>query len=105
MPTASPSTTPGVLTDKTEIAGIDGLLDYLKGKEDQVRRTLATKMVGYALGRTVQASDQLLIDRMVATGGNATFSQFVAEIVTSRQFRNHVGREDAPARSPSKPPR
>ena len=43
-----------------------------------MRRTLATKLVGYALGRTVQASDQLLIDRMVATGGNATFSQLAA---------------------------
>jgi hypothetical protein len=87
----------GVLTDKTEIAGIEGLLGYLKGKEDQLRRTMATKMVGYALGRTVQASDQLLIDRMVATGNQATFSQFVSEIVTSRQFRNHAGRDDAPA--------
>jgi len=58
---------------------------------------MATKMVGYALGRTVQAADQMLIDRMVATGNQATFSQFVAEIVTSRQFRNHAGRDDAPA--------
>ena len=88
----------GVLSDKTEIAGVHGLLDYLKRKEDQVRRTLATKLVGYALGRTVQASDQLLIDRMVATGGNATFSQLAAEIVTSQQFRSHLGRDDAPAR-------
>lgn len=87
----------GVLTDKTEIAGVPGLLDYLKVKEDQVRRTLATKLVGYALGRTVQPSDQLLIDRMVATGGNSTFSQLASEIVASRQFRNHLGREDAPA--------
>jgi Protein of unknown function (DUF1592)/Protein of unknown function (DUF1588)/Protein of unknown function (DUF1585)/Protein of unknown function (DUF1587)/Protein of unknown function (DUF1595) len=86
----------GVLTDHTEIAGVPGLLDYLKKQEDQVRRTLATKLVGYALGRTVQPSDQLLIDRMVATGGNATFSQLAAEIITSRQFRNHLGRDDAP---------
>jgi hypothetical protein len=86
----------GVLSDQTQIAGIPGLLDYLKTKDDQVRRTLATKLVGYALGRTVQPSDQLLIDRMVATGGNATFSQLAAEIVTSRQFRSHLGRDDAP---------
>ena len=86
----------GVLSDQTEIAGVPGLLDYLKVKEDQVRRTLATKLLGYALGRTVQASDQLLIDRLVATGGNATFSQLAAEIVTSKQFRSHLGREDAP---------
>jgi hypothetical protein len=87
----------GVLSDQTQIAGVPGLLDYLKTKEDQVRRTLATKLVGYALGRTVQASDQLLIDRLVATGGNATFSQLAGEIVASRQFRSHLGRDDAPA--------
>ncbi|MCX6626794.1 MAG: DUF1588 domain-containing protein [Candidatus Solibacter sp.] len=87
----------GVLSDHTQIAGIPGLLDYLKGKDDQLRRTLATKLIGYALGRTVQASDQLLIDRMVATGGDATFSDLAAEIVTSRQFRTHAGRGDAPA--------
>jgi len=92
----------GVLADKTEIAGIEGLLGYLQGKEDQLRRTMATKMVGYALGRTVQASDQLLIERMVATGNQAAFSQFVGEIVTSRQFRNHAGRDDAPAAPPVK---
>ena len=34
---------------------------------------------------------------MVAAGSDATFSQLAAEIVTSRQFRNHAGRDDAPA--------
>ena len=86
----------GVLTDKTEIDGIEGLLAYLKGKQDQLRRTMSTKLVGYALGRTVQASDQLLIDRMVNAGSEATFSQLVADIVTSRQFRDHAGRDEAP---------
>jgi hypothetical protein len=84
------------LTDQTQIAGVQGLLDYLNTKESQVCRTLSYKMLGYALGRTVQASDQLLIDRMVALGGRAPFSQLVTEIVTSRQFRNRMGRDDAP---------
>ncbi|MCU1232159.1 MAG: hypothetical protein JWP63_126, partial [Candidatus Solibacter sp.] len=81
-------------SDGKEIAGIPGLLDYLQSKDDQVRRTLAFKMVGYALGRTVQASDEALIERMVQAGGNAAFSQLVAEIVTSKQFRNRLGRDD-----------
>jgi hypothetical protein len=72
-------------------------LDYLNSKDDQVRRTLAFKLVGYALGRTVQASDEALIDRMVKAGGNATFSELAAEIVSSQQFRNRLGREDVPA--------
>lgn len=75
------------LPDKTEIAGLDGLLNYLKSKDAQVRKTLSSKLVGYALGRTVLASDQMLIDRMVKTGDNATFAQLATEIATSKQFR------------------
>ena len=44
----------------------------------------------------MQASDEALIERMVQAGGNATFSQLAAEIVTSKQFRNRLGRDDAP---------
>ena len=85
----------GELSDGKEIAGVPGLLGYLQLQDDQVRRTLAHKLVGYALGRTVQASDEALIERMVQAGGDATFSQLAAEIVTSKQFRNRLGREDA----------
>ncbi|MEO8593619.1 MAG: DUF1592 domain-containing protein [Candidatus Solibacter sp.] len=89
----------GVINDQahTEIAGIKGLLGYLETREDQLRRTMATKLVGYALGRTVQAADQLLIDRMVNTGNGATFSQLISEIVISNQFRNHAGKGASPA--------
>ncbi len=85
------------LADQTPINGVDGLLSYLKAKEDQVRKTLARKMVGYALGRTILASDQPLIDRMVQAGNQATYSQLVTEIATSKQFRNRVGQQEAPA--------
>jgi Protein of unknown function (DUF1592)/Protein of unknown function (DUF1588)/Protein of unknown function (DUF1587)/Protein of unknown function (DUF1595)/Protein of unknown function (DUF1585)/Cytochrome C oxidase, cbb3-type, subunit III len=82
------------LRDKTQIAGVDGLLEYMLTKDDQVRRTLAYKMVGYALGRSVLLSDLPLIDRMVNAGGDATFSQLAAAIATSRQFRNRLGRKE-----------
>jgi hypothetical protein len=81
------------LADKTEIAGIDGLLKYLNGREEQVMKTMAQKLIGYALGRTVLLSDQALVDKLVSAGGNATFSQLAAEIATSKQFRNRLGRE------------
>ncbi|MGE0883269.1 MAG: DUF1592 domain-containing protein [Blastocatellales bacterium] len=85
------------LADKTEIAGVSGLLKYLRSKEPQVRKTLSYKLVGYALGRTVLASDQLLIERMVNAGGDASFAQLATEIATSKQFRNRSAREEHPA--------
>jgi mono/diheme cytochrome c family protein len=83
----------GTLTTNREISGIDGLLDYLRENESQIRRTLSSKLAGYALGRMVQPSDQPLIDRMVALGGNATFAQLAAEIAVSKQFRTRAGSE------------
>ena len=91
------------LADKTEIAGVDGLLRYLKNKDSQVRKTLSYKLVGFALGRTVSASDQALIERMTAKGGEATFAQLTTEIATSKQFRNRVVSEDnSPKALPNK---
>ncbi|HMY70790.1 MAG TPA: DUF1592 domain-containing protein, partial [Blastocatellia bacterium] len=83
------------LADKTEIAGVEGLLKYVQGKDAQVRKTLSFKLVGYALGRTVLASDQLLVERMVKAGNDATFAQLATEIAVSKQFRNRLGQEEA----------
>jgi hypothetical protein len=85
------------LLDKTEIAGIEGLLKYLQKKDSQVRKNLASKMVGYALGRTVLASDQLLIEKMAEAGSNATFAQLATKIAVSRQFRHRARREGKPS--------
>ena len=97
-PDGKPIDDSGELADKTRIDGIAGLLGYLQLKEDQVRRTLSSKLLGFALGRTVLASDQPLIDRLVSAGGDATFSQLVTALVSSPQFRNHLGGEVSPAR-------
>lgn len=75
------------LSDNTSIEGVEGLLAYLRGKDEQIRRTMASKLTGYALGRTIQASDLPLIERMVAAGNQAGFSTLAGEVVTSRQFR------------------
>jgi len=84
----------GELADKTIIAGADGLLRYLQTREKQVMTTLSKKMLGYALGRTVLASDRPLIAEMTAAGSRATFSDLAVKIVTSRQFRNRAGDQD-----------
>jgi mono/diheme cytochrome c family protein len=81
----------GEFADKTTIVGSDGLLKYLQGQDKKVMTTLSKKMIGYALGRTVIASDRPLMTQMTAAGGDASFSDLAAMIVTSRQFRNRVG--------------
>jgi hypothetical protein len=75
------------LADHTPINGVEGLLGYMKAQQPQVLRTMSRKLIGYALGRTVLPSDEPLIDKLIAAGGTATFSQLAAEIVQSRQFR------------------
>ena len=91
----------GELADKKTIVGADGLLEYLQGREKQVMTTLSKKMLGYALGRTVLASDRPLVANMTAAGGDATFSDLAIKVVTSRQFRNRAGEQIAPAAAKS----
>jgi hypothetical protein len=88
----------GDLSDNSRIDGITGLLEYLETKQtEQVQRTMARKLVGYALGRTIQLSDQPLIDSLAAAGGRSGMSVLVGQIVTSKQFLNRVDDGDAPA--------
>jgi len=93
----------GEFTDNSRIDGITGLLEYLETKQaQQVQRTMARKLVGYALGRTIQLSDQPLIDSLAAAGGKSGMSVLVGQIVTSKQFLNRVDGGDAPAAAPLK---
>jgi Protein of unknown function (DUF1592)/Protein of unknown function (DUF1588)/Protein of unknown function (DUF1595)/Protein of unknown function (DUF1585) len=101
-PDGNPIEDAAALADKTEINGVDGLLKYLQSKETQVRKTLSYKLVGYALGRTVLASDQSLIERMSQAGGDATFGRLAVEVAISKQFRYRRGREESPKAAPAK---
>lgn len=83
----------GEFADQSTIVGAGGLLEYLQTKESLVMKTMAKKMLGYALGRTVLASDRALVDELTAAGGDATFSELATKIVSSRQFRFRQGRE------------
>jgi len=95
-PDGKPIDDSGVVANQKRLSGVEGLLEYLKGEEKQVVRTLAQKLLGYALGRTILLSDQSLIDRLADAGGDASFSRLAAEIVASPQFRNRRGLEDNP---------
>ncbi len=88
----------GDLSDNTRIAGIDGLLEYLENRQAaQVQRTLAHKLVGYALGRTMQLSDEPLIENLAKSGAGAGIDDLVSEIVMSKQFRNRAITDETPA--------
>lgn len=84
------------LSDKTELSGVDGLLKYLDGRQEQVLRMMSQKLLGYALGRTVLLSDRPLIDRMAASGWDAKFADLAAQIVVSRQFRYRREGDESP---------
>ena len=83
----------GELPNQKPIVGAQGLLDYLHTREKQVMTTMSRKMIGYALGRTVLASDRPLIADMSVAGANATFAELATRIATSRQFRNRAADE------------
>ena len=78
-------------------SGADGLLGYLQKQDHKVLTTLSRKMIGYALGRNPLASDRRLIGEMLKAGGDATFTDLATRVITSRQFRNRVGDDGAPA--------
>lgn len=79
--------------DGSEFAGLDGLRSYLLTKRKAAfERQFLKKLLGYALGREVQLSDEPLLDDMQAVAANGgTMSAVVAKIVTSRQFRDIRG--------------
>jgi hypothetical protein len=78
------------LRDGTEFEGIDGLRNYLlTKKKDVFVRLFCRRLLGYALGRSVALSDQVLIDQMAAamSNDNAPLSEAVQMIVQSPQFQ------------------
>jgi hypothetical protein len=78
------------LRDGTEFDGIDGLRNYLlTSKKDVIVHLFCRRLLGYALGRSVTLSDQLLIDEMVLelNKNRGRVSAAVQVIVHSKQFR------------------
>ncbi|MBI1353932.1 MAG: DUF1592 domain-containing protein [Acidobacteria bacterium] len=102
-PNGQPIHDSGTLTDKTEISGVDGLIGYLESQEDQILKNLSNKLLGFALGRTVLASDQLLVRRLTEAGGRQSFADMATAIATSAQFRTRLGREEAPPSTSENP--
>jgi hypothetical protein len=80
-----------VLPDGTAVDGLAGLRDYLLTKRrDDFTRQFCRKLLGYALGRSVQLSDKPLIEQMIKS--DLRFGTLVEMIVSSLQFREVRGR-------------
>lgn len=79
-----------VLPDGTPVNGVNGLRDYLlNNRRDDFLRTFCRRLLGYSLGRSVQLSDEPLIDDMISRlkAGDYRFSIAIETIVLSPQFR------------------
>ena len=86
------------LMDGTPIDGPDGLRSYLlNDRRDTFERQFCRKLLGYALGRAVQLSDEPLLDEIqtkLAANGHRVHAAIEA-IVSSPQFRDIRGADAA----------
>jgi len=90
-----PINTLAKLPDGGELNGMDGLRSYLlEQRRDDFLRQFCRKLLGYALGRSVQLSDKPLLDDMLVqlTSHDYRFSTAIEMIVLSPQFREIRGR-------------
>lgn len=89
-----PIDTKVTLKDGTRFTGIAGLRTYLLTKRrDQFVRQFCRKLLGFALGRAVELSDEPLLGRIQRDlkANDYRLSVVVKAIVKSRQFRYHRG--------------
>lgn len=91
-----PIDTKTTLLDGQTIEGIDGLRNYLlNDRRETFVRQFCRKLLGYALGRGVQLSDEPLLDEMMnqLAANEYRFSTAVETIILSDQFRMIRGRD------------
>ena len=82
------------LPDGAEVDGLGGLREYLlTSRRDQFVEVFCKKLLGFALGRSVQLSDEPLMQEIQAelAKNDFKFSVAVEKVVTSRQFREIRG--------------
>lgn len=81
-----------VLPDGTAVDGLNDLRDYLINKRgDDFLRQFCRKLIGYALGRSVQLSDRPLIESMVHS--DRRIGTLIDLIIRSPQFREVRGKD------------
>ena len=83
------------LLDGRSIEGFEGLKNYLSlDRRDAFIEQFCRKLLGYALGRSVQLSDRPLLESMSErlSKNDYRFHSVVEMIATSSQFRQIRGR-------------
>ena len=71
--------------------GVEGLREFIRGhREKEFVTNLSRKLLAYSLNRSLQLSDELIVERMVslAPANGYRFNTLVETIVTSPQFLN-----------------
>jgi hypothetical protein len=84
--------------DGAQFESLEGLTDYLLNvRRDAFLKQFCRKLLGFALGRATQLSDEMLLaDMRAALGANGyRVGPAIEVIVRSRQFREIRGRETA----------
>jgi len=87
--------------------GVPGLKDYIKAnRQDAFTDNLSRKLLAFALGRSLQLSDEALIDKMKANlaKDDYRFRALVETIVLSPQFRDRRAPIVTAAASPTAAP-
>lgn len=82
--------------DGTEFEGLAGLRGYLLGPGRRAFvRNFCRKLLGFALGRSVQLSDEPLLDAIESKleAGGYRVGLAIEMIVSSKQFREIRGRD------------
>ena len=85
-----------MLPDGTKLEGVSGLKNYLlTARRDAFLRQFNRKLLGFALGRSVQLGDESLLAEMQSelAAHDYRVQSAVEAIVTSRQFREIRGRD------------
>ncbi len=96
--TGLPIDTLAKLPSGGELNGMEGLRSYLREqRRDDFLRQFCRKLLGYALGRSVQLSDKPLLDDMLVQLKSNDYRTSIAieKIVLSHQFREIRGRFDS----------
>ncbi len=84
--------------------GVAEFSSYLVAeRKDEFTRTLCKKLLGFALGRSLELSDRAILERMLdeLKKNDYRFSCLVETIVLSPQFRTQRGKDYAPRTDPS----